>query len=69
MVGHQAIRQDTHRPTPTRGLDQLDERGVVARLVEDLRAGVAAIEDVVVEVGWVTTQLRQWVKTSSIPHS
>jgi hypothetical protein len=47
MVGHQAVGQDAHRPSPAGFLDQPGEGGVVGRLVDDLRACVAAIEDTI----------------------
>lgn len=47
VVGHQAVGEQSHGQPQTRLADDAEEGLVVLRLVEDLGAGVAAIQDVV----------------------
>lgn len=51
MVGHQTVTNDAYWSTLAGQFDQLDEGGVVGWLVENLSAGVTAIEDVVAVIG------------------
>jgi len=50
MIGHQAIGQHAHRPSPASFLDSLDEGRIVGVFMEDLGASVDTIEDVVAVV-------------------
>ena len=51
VVGHQAVTQEVHREPGGGVAHGVDEGVVVRRLVEDLGAAVAAVEDVIPCVG------------------
>jgi hypothetical protein len=46
MVAHQAVSEDAHPRTLPSFFQNLDERGEIPRLPEDVHPAVAAVEDV-----------------------
>jgi hypothetical protein len=49
-VGHQGVGEEAHGHAGASVTDQIDEVEIIALVMEDLSAGVAAVEDVVAEV-------------------
>ena len=47
MIGHETVRQDTHRHTLRRVAQQIEERLVIPIRMKHLGPGIAPIDDVV----------------------